>query len=230
MKRCFMERRFWVSRFKELVIKYRHAWVFLYAFIYMPWFLYLERTVTSGYHIIHVAIDDYIPFCEYFIIPYLMWFAYIAIAFLYFFFTNKSDFYKFSAFLFTGMTLFLIISTIYPNGLALRPTHFVRDNFCVDLVKTLYAADTSTNVLPSLHVFNSIGVFIAVTHSKALQKHKGILWSSGILSTLIIMATVFLKQHSIIDVFAGFVMAAFIYQLVYARDVNKSYQLSHQPS
>ena len=28
---------------KKIVKRYSHAWVFLYAFIYMPWFLYLER-------------------------------------------------------------------------------------------------------------------------------------------------------------------------------------------
>lgn len=219
-----------MNKLKQLILKYKHAWVFLYALIYMPWFLYLERHVTSGYHIIHSTLDNYIPFCEYFIIPYLMWFAYIAIVFLYFFFTDTTGFYKYSAFLFSGMTLFLIISTLYPNGLMLRPITFARDNFCVDLVKILYQADTPTNVLPSLHVFNSIATFIAICHSKALQKHKAVLWGSGILSALIIMATVFLKQHSVIDVIAGFIMAAFIYQFVYARDSSKAYQLSHQLS
>ena len=38
----------------------------------------LERTVTTHYHLIHLPIDDYIPFCEYFVIPYIMWFGYVA--------------------------------------------------------------------------------------------------------------------------------------------------------
>ena len=50
---------------------YSHAWVLLYAFIYFPWFTYLERHVTDNYFVIHSIFDDYIPFCEYFIIPYL---------------------------------------------------------------------------------------------------------------------------------------------------------------
>ena len=58
---------------------YSHAWVLLYAFIYFPWFTYLERHVTDNYFVIHSIFDDYIPFCEYFIIPYLLWFAYIAV-------------------------------------------------------------------------------------------------------------------------------------------------------
>ena len=55
---------------KDFVKKYGHAWAFLYALIYMPWFMWLEKTVTTDYHVIHVALDDKIPFCEYFIIPY----------------------------------------------------------------------------------------------------------------------------------------------------------------
>ena len=67
--------------------KYKHAWVFSYALLYGPWFYYLETHVTSGYHIIYSPIDDKIPFIEYFIVPYLLWFVFIAVVFAYFFFT-----------------------------------------------------------------------------------------------------------------------------------------------
>ena len=146
------------SKCKALIQQYQHAWVFLYVLIYMPWFYYLERHITanSDFHVIHAALDDYIPFIEYFIIPYLLWFAFIVVTFLWFFFNDVSGFYKMAAFLFTGMTIFLIISTLYPNGLDLRPVQFERDNIFVDMVKMLYKADTPTNVLPSIHVFNSI--------------------------------------------------------------------------
>ena len=44
---------------------YKHAIPMLaYMIIYMLWFAHLEKTVTSHYRIIHVALDDYIPFCE----------------------------------------------------------------------------------------------------------------------------------------------------------------------
>ena len=46
-------------------------WVFLYAFIYMPWFLFLENHVTTKYHVMQTALDERIPFIEYFIVPYL---------------------------------------------------------------------------------------------------------------------------------------------------------------
>ena len=206
------------SKFKTFICRYKHAWVFLYIFIYMPWFYYLEHhvTETSNFHIIHAAVDDYIPFIEYFIIPYLLWFVFIAVTFIWFFFHDVSGFYRLAAFLFTGMTIFLIISTVYPNGLNLRPVHFERDNIFVDMVKILYRTDTPTNVLPSIHVFNSIGVCIAISHNKTLSGRKVIHYGSLILGTAIILATMFLKQHSVIDVTLAGCMATLLYPDKYA--------------
>ena len=65
----------------NFIKKYKHAWVFSYILIYMPWFMYLEKHVTSGYHVIHSVIDNKIPFVEYFIVPYLLWFVFIAATF-----------------------------------------------------------------------------------------------------------------------------------------------------
>ena len=157
------------NRFTELAGKYRHAWVFLYILVYMPWFLWLEKHVTTNYYVIQTRLDEWIPFNEFFIIPYLMWFGFIAVAFLYFFFTDVPGFYRLAKFMFTGMTIFLIISTGFPNGQDLRPMVFERDNIFVDMVRVLYRADTCTNVFPSLHVFNSISVCIAVHESQALK-------------------------------------------------------------
>lgn len=195
--------------------KYKHGLVFLYALIYMPWFCWLEKTVTGNYYVIHSSIDDMIPFVEFFIIPYFLWFVFMAVWGLYFFFTNVDDFYKLAKLTIIGMTLFLVISTLIPNGLTLRPEVFERDNIFVDMVRFLYRIDTPTNVFPSLHVFNSLGICIAIHESKVLREHKIICYSSYVLAGLIILATVFLKQHSIYDVAMAFVVAYILYQLVY---------------
>lgn len=211
----------WISHFKGGTGKYRHAWVFLYTLVYMPWFLWLEQHVTTRYHVIQITLDEYIPFVEYFIVPYLLWFFFIAAAFIYFFFTDVPGFYKLAKFMFTGMTVFLIIGTIFPNGQDLRPVVFERDNIFVDLVRMLYRADTCTNVFPSLHVFNSLSVCAAVYESEELRKHKKVCMGVYILAGLIILATMFLKQHSVLDVAGAFVMAYVIWQFVYAPEKEK---------
>ena len=214
---------------KELFDKYHHAWVFLYGFIYMPWFSWLEKHVTSNYFVIHSVFDDYIPFIEIFIIPYLLWFVYVSGTVLYFFFTDKQGFYRICTLLITGMTLFLIICTIFPNGLNLRPSTFARDNIFVDLVRFIYRADTSTNVLPSLHVYNSIGCYIAIRNSQKLRQYKWVQNGSLVLTVSIVLSTMFLKQLSVVDVIAAIVMIYFIYQFVYIPEQVKAPALA-QPT
>ena len=208
-----MKRR---EKFVAFIKKYKHAWVFLYAFIYLPWFLWLERHVTTNYYVVQTEADKYIPFIEFFIVPYLMWFGFIVAAFLYFFFTDVPGFYRMAAFMCAGMTIFLVISTVFPNGQDLRPAVFERDNIFVDMVRMLYRTDTCTNVFPSLHVFNSLSVCIAVFESDRMKKHMALSMGAYILAALIILATMFLKQHSIIDVMGACGMAAVLYQFVYA--------------
>lgn len=217
-------------KLRKFIKKYSHAWVFLYALIYLPWFSYLEQHVTSDYYLIHSPLDDYIPFVEYFIVPYLMWFLFVIIGAGYFFFTDKKGFYKLAAFLITGMTIFLIICTLFPNGLHLRPTTFARDNIFTHIVQYVYSVDTPTNVLPSIHVFNSMGIAIAVAHSDKLNEKKWIQHLTYILAGLIILSTMFLKQHSVTDVFAALVMTGVIYPFVYAPERKKALKVSHQPA
>ena len=79
---------------KTLLYKYRHAWVLLYFPIYMMWFSYLERTVTQEYHAVHISLDDIIPFNEWFVIPYYIWFVYVVAVVAYFFLVDKKEYYR----------------------------------------------------------------------------------------------------------------------------------------
>lgn len=204
--------------FKQFAHKYKHAFVFLYAFIYLPWFIYLEKTVVTHYHVIHMKMDNYVPFIEIFIIPYLLWFAYCLVAIMYLFFKDVEEFYRTFIFLVIGMTVFLIISTVYPNGHHLRPFVFQRDNIFIDMVKQLYKTDTSTNLFPSIHVYNSLVIHISITKSKYFIDRTWIRAGSFLLCISIVMSTVFLKQHSVFDVITAFILFSLVYPFVYSLD------------
>lgn len=205
---------------KAFFQKYRHALVLLYGLIYMPWFMWLESRSNLPYHVIHVKLDDMIPFVEYFIVPYLLWFVYVAAVFVYLFFKNRREFYQYCIFLFTGMTLFLIVSTLYPNGHLLRPNTFARNNIFTFAVQILYQADTATNIFPSLHVYNSIAAHRAVANSETLVGNRLIRGGSFVLMVSIILATMFLKQHSVLDVISGILLGLVMEQLVYRTDYS----------
>ena len=201
--------------------KNKHACLLLYLMIYFPWFHHLEKTVTTHFHVIHVALDDYIPFCEYFVIPYLMWFGFVAWGIAYFALHNKDIYYRLCAFLFTGMTIFLIVSTVFPNGQFLRPYYFTHHNVFTMLCEWLYATDTPTNLFPSIHVYNSIGIYLAVIKSPEFKNRKTVRLLTGILTVSIILSTMFIKQHSAFDVFTAFLLSGVMYYIVYVRSWSK---------
>ena len=47
---------------KNLLKKYGHIWVCGYILLYLPYFFWLESVITDNYKIMHVALDDMIPF------------------------------------------------------------------------------------------------------------------------------------------------------------------------
>ena len=107
---------------KKIYEKYRHVLpVIVYFVVYMTWFNYIEKNRAAHYTVIHMNIDDKIPFCEVFIIPYLLWFVYVVAVVGYLMFTDKDDFYRNYTFLTIGMTVFLLVSTFWPNIQHLRP-------------------------------------------------------------------------------------------------------------
>ena len=71
--------------------KYRHGFIIAIYFVaYLILFGYLEQRPVRAYHVVHTVFDDMIPFCEIFIIPYLLWFPYVVITVVYFLFRNKN--------------------------------------------------------------------------------------------------------------------------------------------
>lgn len=208
------------DKLKTFFDNYKHGLLLLvYGIIYLTWFRYLEINVTNHFQVIHMTLDDYIPFCELFVIPYFLWFLYVATVVVFFFFKNKKDYYRTCLFLFTGMTLFLIISTLWPNGHHLRPAVMPRDNIFTYLVSILYQTDTPTNLWPSIHVYNSLGAHFAIVCSDEFKDKKAVRIGSFVLSSSIIASTMLIKQHSLFDVLTAFGLAAVMYVAVYHYDI-----------
>lgn len=108
----------------------------------------------------------------------------------------------------------MLVSFFYPNGHELRPA-LELENVFQKAVWLLYQADTPTNILPSVHVFNTVVCLIALLKNQRIQKCRA--FAAGIIavSGMIIASTVFLKQHSIIDVMLAILLNIVCYHLFY---------------
>jgi len=201
----------------------------LYMLFYCAGFLVIENWNRLHYTVIHTVVDDMIPFCEWFVIPYLLWFLYVSGFTLYMLFTDEKSYHEICTYLAIGMTVFLVVSAVFPNILFLRPQTMPRDNVLTRICGILYAADTPTNVTPSIHVYNSIAVMIAAVRTDAKLFRS---WLSKTAMAAagfsIILATMFLKQHSFSDVVIATGLALCSYILVYKMEFVFNPEKSHR--
>lgn len=205
------------NNFKNVFKRLVYYWP---AIIYIIWFSLLEKAIpdNGNYVIMHCFIDDIIPFCEYFIIPYFMWFPLMGAVFIFFLFTSDEECKYASKLIIGGMLASMAICTIIPNGQDLRPDiSEIPDSFFGSMAASLYSTDTATNVCPSVHVYNSAAACIALFNCGKLRNKKYIYIKifAVFCAVMISLSTMFLKQHSAIDVICALILAVVMYLLVY---------------
>lgn len=197
--------------------KFLHIFLLLYWPVYILFFFLAERfIIPAQYNTVYCRLDDLIPFCEFFIVPYFLWYAFLFWIVVYAFFFDIPAFKKFSEFAMITYTLACIIYVVYPSQQNLRPQEFMRDNIFVELTRLLYTIDTSTNVLPSVHVIGSFAALFTAWHSR---RYSTLPWRIAltVFTSIICASTVFMKQHSLLDVIAGLVISFAVYPLVFLR-------------
>ncbi len=201
---------------KLLTREYKHVNYLFFWILYGLLFQGVEHWswINENYYTIYCAFDDLIPFCEYFVILYLYWFVYL-IGFLVFtFLYDVESFTRSMRFIAVTYMLAIFIYVLFPNGQNLRPVIFERNNIFSQIVAVLYQNDTNTNVCPSIHVIGSFAVMLPAWHCRYFKTW---LWRMifGALAVLISVSTVFLKQHSIIDVIAAIPVCMLGYFVAY---------------
>ena len=149
----------------------------------------------------HMWLDDMIPFCEWFLIPYVLWYGLIIISLIWFLLYDVDSFQRLQIYIIINQMVAMTIYILFPSRQDLRPVVFPRDNFLTDCVALLYRLDTNTGVCPSQHVAYSLAM--ASTWLKAKDVPR--IWQAFLVvsAALICLSTMFIKQHSAVDFFAA---------------------------
>ena len=178
----------------------RHPLCFmaLYLILYLSAFNFLNTQIHMPHILVHCRLDDLIPFNEFFFIPYCFWYVLIVISLGYFLLYDIENFKNLQKYIIITQVVAMAVYIVYPSIQDLRPTEFARDNFFTHLAAFIYKMDTPTGVCPSLHVAYSLGIGSCWLK----EKQAGKLWKAFVVFNvfLISAATMFVKQHSAIDV------------------------------
>ena len=165
------------------------------------------------HHPVHTSIDDAIPFIPAFIIPYVTWYFYIPGMMLIMCFKDKKVFRRQVATLFIGTFICIAIFVMFPTMIEFRPDAS-GDGFFLALCRLIFANDKPYNVLPSLHCYETTAIHLASFGGGVGRRHKKLRAASAITAVLICLSTVFVKQHSALDLISGCLLAVIVYAAV----------------
>ena len=213
----------------DWLAEHKHLFLLLYYPIWFLWFQLPERRNTHVTLWIKSPLDDYIPFISLFVIPYVLWFFYVAAGLAVTGLKDRDIFIKLCISLYIGMTISNIVYYFIPHGQPLRvPLTANETDFFSRIVYGIYSSDTPTNCAPSIHVLNSMAVNFAVQKSDLFRHRPFLRAGSHLLNILIILSTMFIKQHSIVDVALGLILGGGIYLLVYTVDWRDVWQTARK--
>lgn len=156
---------------------------------------------------IHCTLDDYVPFCEWFVLLYVSWYALIVGSLLYFLLYSVDSFRNLQTYIIVTQVIAMAAYIFFPSRQDLRPEVFPRENFATWILGLIYNFDTNTGVCPSLHVAYSLGIISTWVREKRASRVWKIVVTAWCL--LICISVAFVKQHSVVDIFAALPVCAF---------------------
>lgn len=204
-------------RFSNLCSQeYRHLLLLLGWVGYFLLYFITENCIPAeSCHSIRCGLDDLVPFCEWFVIPYVSWYFLILGSLIYFGLNNVISFRKLQIYLIVTQVVAMAVYILYPSRQDLRPAVFPRENLLTELLGLIYIVDTNTGVCPSLHVGFSLGIASAWIREKAAPKWVRLL--IALWCGVICVSVAFVKQHSVVDILAAIPMCLAAEWVAFAR-------------
>ncbi len=187
---------------------------------------YAELVGNSGvdYSFIFLKFNQLVPFLSWTIYPYIIAYPFWVFSFFIIAYYSKDNFYNiltviFITFVICGLWYFFFQSDVeawrLTSGLFLNNNYLTPRtdlNFSEKIVMLIYQSAGPRNALPSMHTLMSWITIIGIRHDKSIPKiYKIIVWT---IALAIIISTQTLKQHYIIDLIVGILLAEGTYHLV----------------
>ncbi len=168
----------------------------------------LSKLIQGSPNLIGNKIDTLIPFNIWFIIPYCIWYILIFVVPYLIYKKNKDSFVKYIYSYIFVTIIANIIFIVFPTTV-LRPD-VEATNILTFMAKAVFTIDTPIcNCFPSLHCAVSMLFITFVFENKNFSNISKALIT--FISILIMIATLFVKQHVFVDLISGDLLALLCY-------------------
>lgn len=172
-------------------------------------FYALLNNNTRGVFQLITTIDTNIPFIKEFIIPYILWYPFMFLTLLFLCLKDLKVYYR------TLITLNLSLLSCYLiyyffQTTVPRPVVYGNDIFSY-LTLLIYKFDKPFNCFPSIHVVTSYLMIKGINSVDCSKKIKHLV---AFVSISIIVSTLFVKQHVILDVLSAILLGDIIFDFI----------------
>ena len=155
-------------------------------------------------------IDNKIPFVHMFVYIYAILYILLFLVPLVLYTKNKEKYYQYFVSSILAVIISNIIFIIYPTTV-IRPT-IPYNNITNYILNIIYQIDTpAINCFPSLHCLIS---FLFIYYINTSNINNKIKLTISILSILVVLSTILIKQHILIDVISAFILSIIIFIIV----------------
>lgn len=206
---------FRLSRIKEPRFSHIGLMIATWGTYFLLYFLTENLIPAERCISVHCRLDDIMVFNEYFVVFYVGWYLLVAGSLAYYFFFDVKRFRELDLYIFVTQMVAMACYILLPTRQDLRPEVFPRENVFSWIMGLIYTLDTNTGVCPSLHVAYSLAILAVYWRDENISN----LWKAILLVLVILisLSTAFVKQHSMVDVFAAIPTALIGEWLIYHR-------------
>lgn len=162
-----------------------------------------------GDHVYSLAtpLDSMIPFVPAFIIPYVLWYPFITGALIALAFKDKRTYFQTLIALCSGLVISYIFFALFQTAIE-RPNIQSEKGFLFTMVDYIYRNDQPYNCFPSIHVLTS---YLILRGTRVFGRA---IWAmTSTLSVLIMMSTILVKQHVVVDIAGGILVGELCFRL-----------------
>ncbi len=223
-------------KFKQFFSKISYAIIPFFIFVATLLISYFGNQIlynlgiTRGSTYPKIEIDDQIPFIPWFIYFYFLTFPLGIIAFFYLAYTNKKAFYNLYI---TLLVSFILSGIIYFFG----QTYFVKPDFepktfTDKFVVWTWGSTNPINCFPSQHCFMAFAIILGCTAANSNGNERKMsrifVYLAIFCAIMIVLATVFIKQHYFLDIIASFDIMLITYGIVCSSNSGDKLRKRHE--
>lgn len=193
----------------------KNRYIFLpLSIVFLLQFLtyYGTKAITASFHAhdLTTAFDRAVPLIPWFIYIYLGSYAFWIINYLLASKAGRKHFYAVTACALLCYLVCAVIFIVFPTTYE-RP-ELIAHTFSEKLINYVFSVDTPVNLFPSMHCLLSWICYICVRGKKQISAAYRVF--SLIFAILVCVSTQVVKQHYVVDIFGGILIAELMWLIV----------------